>query len=56
MDKNIPDKWVRKAIYTAINNMTVIDEINSQSLQVPCFDSRVPTTNAKDYYVDYSNK
>ena len=51
MDKIIPDKWVRKAIYTAINNMIVLDELNSQSLQVPCFDSRVPTTNAKDYYV-----
>ena len=51
MDKNIPDKWVRKAVYTAINNMTVLDELNSQSLQVPCFDSRVPTSNSKDYYV-----
>ena len=51
MDKNIPDKWVRKAIYTAINNMTVLDQLNSQSLQVPCFDSRVPTNNYKDYYV-----
>lgn len=51
MDKIIPDKWVRKAIYTAINNMIVLDELTSQSLQVPCFDSRVPTTNAKDYYV-----
>jgi hypothetical protein len=51
MDKNIPDKWVRKAIYTAINNMTVVDELTSQSLQVPCFDSRVPTSNSKYYYV-----
>ena len=51
MDKNIPDKWVRKAIYTAINNMTVVDELTSQPLQVPCFDSRVPTENSKYYYV-----
>tara|TARA_R110000868_G_scaffold249193_1_gene505742 strand:+ start:514 stop:966 length:453 start_codon:yes stop_codon:yes gene_type:complete len=51
MDKILPDKYIRKAIYTAINNMTVLDELNSQSLQVPCFDSRVPTSNSKDYYV-----
>ena len=51
MDKNIPDKWVRKAIYTAINNMTVLDQLNNQSLQVPCFDSRVPAENTKNYYV-----
>tara|TARA_R110000822_G_scaffold89740_1_gene207632 strand:+ start:282 stop:734 length:453 start_codon:yes stop_codon:yes gene_type:complete len=51
MDKNIPDKWIRKAIYTAINNMTVLDQLNNQSLQVPCFDSRVPAENIKNYYV-----
>jgi hypothetical protein len=51
MDKILPDKWIRKAIYTAINNMTVMDELTNQPLQVPCFDSRVPTENSKYYYV-----
>ena len=40
MIKQLPDKWIRKAISDAINNMSVIDEITSDVLIVPCFDSR----------------
>ena len=35
MIKQLPDKWVRKAIFTAINNL----DVGGKS--IPCYDSRV---------------
>jgi hypothetical protein len=35
MNKSIPDKWVRKAVYDAINDMVVDSET------IPCYDSMV---------------
>ncbi len=35
MNKNLPDKWVRKAISEAINNIVVDGKI------IPCYDTRV---------------
>ena len=38
MIKQLPDKWVRKAIHTAINNCSVLDVLNSTNVTVPCYD------------------
>jgi hypothetical protein len=40
MNKTLPDKWVRKAVYNAINNITV------DGVLIPCYDSHV-TYNAQ---------
>lgn len=42
MDKVLPDKWIRKAVFDAINDM-VIDGI-----EIPCFDTRVTANVNKD--------
>jgi len=49
MVKTLPDKYIRKAIYTAINNMVV------DGYTIPCYDSRV-VGQAKDYYVILSTQ
>jgi hypothetical protein len=51
MDKSIPDKWVRKAVYDAINNMSVLNENTSETIQIPCYDSRVPANGGKSHYI-----
>jgi hypothetical protein len=51
MIKQLPDKWVRKAIHTAINNCSVLDVLNSTNVTTPCYDSRVPTNGNKTHYV-----
>lgn len=40
MNKTLPDKWVRKAVYDTINNITV------DGLLIPCYDTHV-TYNAQ---------
>jgi hypothetical protein len=35
MNKTFPDKWIRKAVYNAINNIPV------DSLLIPCYDTHV---------------
>jgi hypothetical protein len=40
MNKTFPDKWIRKAVYNAINNIAV------DSLLIPCYDTHV-TYNAQ---------
>ena len=45
MVKSLPDKWIRKAIYDAINNM-VVDGIN-----IPCYDTRVVANGGKNHYI-----
>ena len=35
MTKNLPNKWIRKAIATAINNIVV------DGITIPCYDTRV---------------
>lgn len=45
MNKNIPDKWVRKAIFDRINNVLVDGVI------VPCYDSRVTGSIIPSHYV-----
>ena len=43
--KNLPNKWIRKAIYDAINNMVV------DGVTVPCYDTRVYGNVNPDVYV-----
>ena len=45
MQKSNPNKWIRKAIYTAINNMVV------NGLTIPCYDTRVKPNENPNYYV-----
>lgn len=45
MNKINPSKYIRKAIYTAINNITV------NGLQIPCYDTRVKVGDKPMYYV-----
>lgn len=50
MLKNLPDKWIRKAVYTAINNIVV------NTFTVPCFDTRVPKNDKRAFYVIMSTQ
>lgn len=45
MVKNLPDKWVRKAVYDAINDMVV------DTITIPCYDTRVVANGGKNHYV-----
>lgn len=45
MDLPLPDKWVRKAVFDAINNITV------DSTTIPCYDYRVTGDNLPSAYV-----
>lgn len=51
MNKSLPDKWIRKAIYDAINDMSVLDEVNSETIQIPCYDTRVTSNGGKNHYI-----
>lgn len=44
MNKNLPDKWIRKSIYGLINNIVV------DGNTIPCYDTNV-TDQEKDFYV-----
>lgn len=45
MQKSNPNKFIRKAIVTALNGMTV------NALAIPTYDTRVPPTQKPNYYV-----
>ena len=45
MTKNLPDKWIRKAVHTAINDIYV------NTYAIPCFDTRVPKNDKRNFYV-----
>lgn len=45
MNKNLPDKWIRKAIKDALNGMTV------NGVRIPCYDYNVTGNNKSDFYV-----
>jgi len=51
MIKTLPDKYIRKAIFEAINNMTVLNENTGQNITVPCYDTRVTANGGKNHYV-----
>ena len=50
MVKTLPDKWIRKAIYNAINGIVV------NGYSIPCFDTRVPNNDKRNYYVIMSTQ
>jgi hypothetical protein len=50
MVKNLPDKWIRKAVYTAINDIVV------NTFAIPCFDTRVPKNDKRSFYVIMSTQ
>ena len=50
MVKALPDKYIRKAIYTAINNIVV------NTFAIPCFDTRVPNNDKRNFYVIMSTQ
>jgi len=45
MIKTLPDKWVRKAVYDAINDMVV------DGIEIPCYDTRVVANGGTNHYV-----
>ena len=50
MVKTLPDKWIRKAVYNAINNTVV------NTFAIPCFDTRVPNNDKRSFYVIMSTQ
>jgi len=50
MTKTLPDKWIRKAVYNAINNTVV------NTFAIPCFDTRVPMNDKRNFYVIMSTQ
>ena len=50
MDKALPDKWIRKAVYDLIDGITV----NSETVE--CFDTRVTGPTEPDFYVIMSSQ
>jgi len=51
MNKSLPDKWVRKAVFDAINNMSVYDVLSDTNIDIPCYDSRQVSNGGEPYYV-----
>ena len=47
MNKSLPDKWVRKAVYDAINDIVV------DGFEIPCYDSHVVYDAQKDEPAHY---
>ena len=45
MDKNLPNKWIRKAIFDAVNNISVDGVI------VPCFSTNVSGEDRPNHYI-----
>lgn len=45
MNKALPDKWVRKAIFTQLNNIVV------EGNTIPCKDTRVTGNNIPQHYI-----
>lgn len=50
MDKNLPSKWIRKAIYNAVNNVTINNE------NIKCYDSRIPGKSIPKNYILMSSQ
>ena len=51
MNKTLPDKWIRKAVYDAINDLSVTNPYTSTSITIPCYDSRVTINGEKSHYI-----
>ena len=44
MDKSLPDKWIRKAVYDAVNNTWY-------TFTIPCYDGRVVGNIIPDHFI-----
>jgi len=45
MNKTLPDKWIRKAVFDAIDDMTI------GGFQIPCYDTRVTGQPIPEHYI-----
>lgn len=45
VDKNLPDKWIRKALYNVLNDIVV------DGITIPCFDSRASVVGSPSFYI-----
>ncbi len=45
MNKSLPDKWIRKAVYDVVNNITVDSNV------IRCYDTRVTGNIMPDHYI-----
>lgn len=45
MDKVLPDKWIRKAVFDTVNNIVV------DSNTIPCYDTYVSGEDNEDFYI-----
>jgi hypothetical protein len=45
MNKTLPDKWVRKAVYDEVNNIVVSGKT------IPCYDSRITGRTIPQHYI-----
>ena len=45
MNKTLPDKWIRKAVYDAVNNIVV------DTITIPCYDGRVVGNIIPDHFI-----
>ena len=50
MQKNLPNKWIRKAVYEAIDEMVV------DGYSIPCYDTYVSGANQPDFYTILSTQ
>lgn len=51
MEKSLPDKWIRKEVFQAINNMVITSPYDGSDITIKCFDSLIPSGNEPDHYV-----
>ena len=45
MNKTLPDKWIRKAVYDVVNNIVV------DTITIPCYDGRVVGNTIPDHFI-----
>jgi len=51
MNKSLPDKWIRKAVYDAINDISVLNPYTNENITIPCYDYRVTANGSKNHYI-----
>lgn len=51
MNKKIADKWVRKAIFDAVNNLEVVNPYTNDTIQIPCYTERVTANGGSQHYI-----
>lgn len=51
MIKQLPDNWVKKAVYDSVNNLTILDPYTNANITVPCYNIRVPANGGENHYI-----